>query len=158
MSRKINIILGSTAVILILAATGFAYYKISNRNTSDQANDTKHQAPATGEKKDAPEGQLALGFPEVLAPIGGEIDSSYVVSYPSSQQSTATFKSSKTVSAEYNSYLNYFTSNKYTILNKQSDKNSANIYAQNPEADINIVIDHPAGSPTIDIIVSYLRR
>jgi hypothetical protein len=159
MPKKINIAIALAALVLIVAASIFAYYKISKGPDvpNDVNNNQNSSGNPAGSKVDSAIGQLPSGFPEVLAPVGGTLDTSYTIQYDKANQYTANFKSNRTVSAEYNSYLSYLTTNKYTILNKELKSDFAHIYAQNSEVNINITIEQSKTSKTLNIVVSYLK-
>jgi flagellar basal body-associated protein FliL len=105
----------------------------------------------------AAQGKLTENFPTSLI-IGAKpnTQSSFSVNYSSSNQYTAVFDTTDSISAEYSSYMSYFQNNKYEVISHQNTSKIANLYAINIDGDVSVQIV-PSGKSSV-VTVSYLKK
>lgn len=127
----------------------------SNKSNSKTAKITVNEAP---------QGQIASGFPKALIlDSSAEIISSYNVPQSGSasiDQYSVDFRNAKnSVTDEYNEYLKYFTNNKYDILQKFLSKDNKNpyasLYTQSSEGRVNLLITKASNGQT-NVLITYL--
>jgi hypothetical protein len=115
------------------------------------------QQPAYINKVTAPKGQLVSGFPKrLLMDANVTVSESFSIPYGKLGQYTNSFVSSKSISAEYNIYLNYLKANGFKLVTSQLKSTSANLYAVKSGADINL--DITATGDKTNVLISYLTK
>lgn len=107
----------------------------------------------------APKGELVPGFPQQLILDGNAaISGSYSISYSSTtNQYTAEWNSSSSMTSLYNTYKQYLTANGWTITNDNTQyPNLRGLYAQSASSDVSVaLIVQGSGS---QVSVTYLAK
>lgn len=148
-----------TVVIVVLAAIAATtlYYKHESDNAMKQASLQNGSQP---KPQYAAAGQLTSSFPKALEiGKGATTTSSYSIGYTNSNQSTAVYDTTDSISSVYAQYLAYFKTNKYEVLNKSESAKMDVIYAisgGNNPGDISVLIT-PDGAKT-KVTASYLKK
>lgn len=91
----------------------------------------------------APKGQLVTGFPQdLILDSNAAVSGSYSIQYSSStNQYTAEWNSSSSMSDLYNDYKQYLPAHGWAITNDLAQNaSSRGIYAQNASSDVSVVI------------------
>lgn len=110
-------------------------------------------------RTDAPKGTVIPGFPkELMIDKAGETESSYTIKYETENQYTATFKTDKGIKEEYSAYLDFFTKNKYEIVNKSEGPVVSSVYAKNSTGEVNVVISRLEKDTQTSVVISYLKK
>jgi|GEM_PF-5091308 len=150
MHHKKSLLLILLAVVVLVLVV----FWISLRNTQlTNIQNSVHIGQAT----EAPKGQLVSGFPQNLKLVSdASVTDSFAIPYQNFNQYSAVFKSSATISVVYSQYLNYLSTNGYTILNKGEDKKSAHIYGTKTGSDVNVTISSVNGETQINVV--YLNK
>ncbi len=108
----------------------------------------------------APQGALVSGFPQSLVlDQAAAISNSYAIAYsPNLNQYTANWTSGSNMDTLYQRYLQYFTTNGWTITNSSTAITGfRGLYAVNPSADVNVTMSD-AGTGGLRVTVSYVKK
>ncbi len=152
-----KIIVSIVIIVLVIGAAGaIAYYHHAKKVTAP----SQEAASDQPQPQFAAAGQLTAGLPKDLV-LGQNVvpNSSYVIPYTQSNQSTAVYDTTDTVNGIYNQYLTYLQKNGYEVLSKSESTNVNTIYAiisGNNANDVNISIK-PDG-PKTEVVLSYLKK
>jgi len=107
----------------------------------------------------APQGQLVPEFPKsLILDSNAAVSDSYSINYSSStNQYTAVYDSSSTVTALYNQYKEYLPANGWTITNDITKySTSRGLYASNASSDVAVgIVTQGIGSQTT---ITYLLK
>jgi flagellar basal body-associated protein FliL len=144
------------AIVLVIGL-GAVFLLLHKNILPTQNSSTKPSAIVEPKPVYAAQGKLTENFPTSLI-IGAKpsTQSSFSVNYSNSNQYTAVFNTTDSISAEYNSYMSYFQNNKYEIISHQDTSNLAELYAINKDGDVSAQIV-PSGKLSM-VTVSYLKK
>lgn len=107
----------------------------------------------------APTGQVVSGFPkELILDNAAVVGKSYAIGYAYNlNQYTASWTSSVSMDDLYSQYVNYFTSNGWTITNSSTNmSNFRGVYAKTSTADANVVMN--AAQDGLKVTISYVKK
>lgn len=162
MSKTQKIILAAAVVILVILGIAAALMRKTQpvaTNATDNSQLTQQQQKAAENKTEAQAGQLISGFPaDLIVNKDAQTNQSYAISYPLQNQYSAEVKTNDTVAATYQAYLNYFSKNGYQVVNKNSQTNIANIYAEKNGDTVNVVASNYSfnGKQTL-VEITYVK-
>ncbi len=107
----------------------------------------------------APPGQLVAGFPrDLILDNAAQVGNSYSIDYSSStNQYTAEWVSSSSISSLYSAYAQYFAANGWSVVNSSTQTPTFyNLYAVTSTADANVVMG--TGADGLDVTISYVKK
>ncbi len=154
------------ALVVIIAA---GVYLVKHNKTSPKANNSTtgvNQTDTTGktapaglqppQKTEAAAGKIITGFPTEIAFSPSKVEESYFVTSDLGKQYTVHYTSLKSNDEIYKAFTDYFSANKYTVVNAKKDTNPQTLYAYTVNGDINVtILKSGTGS---DVNVTYLDR
>ena len=155
-SKKISL---AILVLVLLAAIGF-YLSLSKK-----PNQTAKQNPNPNVAKGpqptfALKGETVESFPkELILDTKAQLEQSYKIDYTSQLQSTATFNSSQSMKALFDSYKAYLKTHDWKVTNEiTSNPGSLGLYAVSVKANAEVSAVFIAKGKQTQVSVSYLKK
>lgn len=155
--KSIAVAAGFVLIVIIIWAVASSLHHKTKQNQASLS------SVKSGQKEEAPKGQIISGFPASFILNKADLSDSYKIPYLDrknnvSNQYSVSFFSSKNVADEYTAYVDYLEQNNFQIKNKNlSANNMASVYATNGSSDFQASIYKDQSGKT-EVVASYLVR